>query len=104
MLENQKLRDEIVEMQDQSKESKKQLEGRDEKIRHLEQVMKEADKNLAEVREESLGKDSEIDKYAKQAKRLADLNEELRALFEEERSAMTDEQERLEDEVEQVHH
>ena len=52
-------------MQDQSKESKKQLEGRDEKIRHLEQVMKEADKNLAEVREESLGKDSEIDKYAK---------------------------------------
>ena len=66
--------------------------------------MEEADKNLAEVREESLNKDAEIEKYAKQAKRLADLNEELRALFEEERTAMTDEQERLEDEVEQIHH
>ena len=53
--------------------------------------MKEADKNLSEVREDSLVKDAEIEKYAKQAKRLADLNEELRALFEEERSAMTDE-------------
>jgi len=43
------------------------------------------------VREESLGKDDEIEKYAKQAKRLADLNEELRELFEEERNAMVEE-------------
>lgn len=59
---------------------------------------------MGEVREESLAKDSEIEKYANQAKRLADLNEELRALFEEERNAMTNEVERLEDEIEQVHH
>ena len=51
----------------------------------------EADKTLAGVRDECLQKDDEIEKYAKQAKRLADLNEELRELFEEERRAMGDE-------------
>ena len=50
----------------------------DEKIRHMQRIQEEADKNLSEVREDSLNKDAEIEKYAKQAKRLADLNEELR--------------------------
>ena len=46
---------------------------------------------MAELREESLLKDEQIDKYARQAKRLADLNDELRELFDEERKAMIDE-------------
>lgn len=37
-----------------------------------------------------MARESEIDKYSSQAKRLADLNEELRKLFEEERIAMQD--------------
>jgi gas vesicle protein len=80
------------------------MDGLEDKIRHLERLQEEGDKNLGEVREEGLAKDSEIERYAKQAKRLADLNEELRELFEEERNAMTDEQERIEDEIEQIHH
>lgn len=44
----------------------------------MQRIQEEADKNLSEVREDSLNKDAEIEKYAKQAKRLADLNEELR--------------------------
>ena len=63
----------------------------EDKIRHLERIQQEADANLADAREESYNKDGEIEKYAKQAKRLAELNEELRALFEEERNAMTEE-------------
>ena len=59
---------------------------------------------MKDVREDLMNKDAEIEKYAKQAKRLADLNEELRELFEEERNAMTEEQDRIEDEIEQVHH
>jgi len=70
----------------------------------MERLQSEGDKNLGEVREDSLVKDTEIEKYAKQAKRLAELNEELRVLFEEERNAMTDEQDRLEDEIDKVHH
>ena len=70
----------------------------------MDRIQQEGDKNLSEVREDGLTKDSEIEKYAKQAKRLADLNEELRQLFEEERSAMTEEQDRIEDEIEQIHH
>lgn len=54
-------------------------------------MQKEGDKNLASVREDGMLKDEEIEKYAKQAKRLADLNEELRELFEEERKAMGEE-------------
>ena len=65
-------------MQEKQKETQKHIDGLDEKIRNLGMVQQEADKNLAEVREESLAKDEEIEKYAKQAKRLADLNEELR--------------------------
>ena len=65
-------------MQEKQKETQKHIDGLDEKIRNLGMVQQEADKNLAEVREESLSKDEEIEKYAKQAKRLADLNEELR--------------------------
>ena len=41
-----------------------------------------------------------ISKYAKQAKRLAELNEELRMLIDDERKAMGEEQNRLEDEIE----
>mgnify|MGYP000999214391 CR=1 FL=1 len=54
MLENQKLKDEIVEMQGQHKEKKKQIEALDETIRQMERLQKEADKTIAEVREESL--------------------------------------------------
>ena len=54
------------------------MDGLDDRIRQMAQLQAEADKNLKEVREECLGKDEEIEKYAKQAKRLADLNEELR--------------------------
>lgn len=70
----------------------------------MDRIQLEADRTIKEVRDESLTKDDEIERYAKQAKRLADLNEELRELFEEERRAMVEEQERLEDEIEQVHH
>ena len=65
MLENQKLKDEILEMQEKQKETQKHIDGLDEKIRNLGMVQQEADKNLADVREESLAKDEEIEKYAK---------------------------------------
>ena len=55
------------------------------------------------MRNTIMGKEDEIEKYSGQAKRLADLNEELRGLFEEERKAMADEQDRIEDEIEQIH-
>lgn len=67
-------------------------------------MQQQSDENIAEVREESLAKDEEIEKYAAQAKRLADLNEELRQLFEEERNAMADEQDRLEEEIDSIQH
>ena len=38
MLENQKLKDEIVEMQGKSKETQKDIDGLDEKIRHMERI------------------------------------------------------------------
>lgn len=57
----------------------------------MDRLQLEADRTMKEVREESLTKDEEIERYAKQAKRLADLNEELRELFEEERKAMVEE-------------
>ena len=91
MLENQKLKDEIVEMQGKQKGTQKHIDSLDEKIRHMDRIQQEGDKNLSEVREEGMMKDAEIEKYAKQAKRLADLNEELREPFEEERNAMTEE-------------
>lgn len=46
----------------------------------------------------------DLQRQGEQARRLADLNEELRKLFEEERKAMTDEQEKLECEIDQIHH
>ena len=104
MLENQKLKDEIIQMQDDKKQLNKKVEKADDKLRGMEKLQREQDATLAEVREEALIKDDEIEKYAKQAKRLADLNEELRMLFEEERKAMAEESDRLEDEVEQIHH
>lgn len=87
-------------MQDDKKQLNKEIDARADKIRGMDKLQKEADRTLAEVREEALMKDEEIEKYAKQAKRLADLNEELRMLFDEERKAMGEEQDRLEDEIE----
>lgn len=87
-------------MQDDKKQLNKEIDAREDKIRGMNKLQKEADSTLAEVREEALMKDEEIEKYAKQAKRLADLNEELRMLFDEERKAMGEEQDRLEDEIE----
>ena len=52
-------------MQEKQKETQKHIDGLDEKIRNLGMVQQEADKNLADVREESLAKDEEIEKYAK---------------------------------------
>ena len=104
MLENQKMKDEVLQMQDDKKQLNKQIDAHDEKMRGMEKLQKEADRTLAEVREEALMKDDEIEKYAKQAKRLADLNEELRMLFDEERKAMGEEQDRLEEEMEHLHH
>jgi len=96
------LKDEVLEMQGEKKDLQKQMDALEDKIRHMEHIQREADRTLADVRDQALTKDDEIEKYAKQAKRLADLNEELRELFEEERKAMGDEQDRLEDEIEQV--
>ena len=65
MLENQKLKDEMLEMQGQKKELGKQINGLEDKIRQKERLQDEADKTLAGVRDECLLKDDEIEKYAK---------------------------------------
>ena len=38
MLENQKLKDEIIEMQGKQKETQKHIDGLDEKIKHMERI------------------------------------------------------------------
>lgn len=45
----------------------------------------------------------DLERQAEQAKRLADLNEELRKLFEVERKVMSDEHEKLDSEMEAMH-
>ena len=41
-------------MQGKTKETQKHIDGLDEKIRHMERIQQEGDKNLAEVREDGL--------------------------------------------------
>ena len=56
-----------------------------DKIRHAGRMLSESDKDRHDLRDTIQGRDDEIERYANQAKRLADLNEELRGLFDEER-------------------
>ena len=59
----------------------------------MENLHIDANESICEVQNE---KEAEIEKYATQARNLAELNEELRSLFEEERLAMTQEKSKLE--------
>ena len=86
-------------MQDSKKQLDKQISELEDTIRKGEREQKEQIKKVDCVRKEMTAKDDEIEKNVKQAKRLADMNEELRALFDEERKAMVEEQDRLEEET-----
>ena len=65
MLENQKLKEEMIEMQGKAKETQKHIHGLDEEIKNMDRVQQEGDQNLKDVREDLMNKDAEIEKYAK---------------------------------------
>jgi len=91
MLEQQKYKDEILEYQATQKVHKSRIEDLEEQVKTLERKHAENVKVIANLERSLCEVNDDLDRQAEQAKRLADLNEELRKLFEEERRAMGEE-------------
>ena len=86
------------------KESGKSVEELEDKIKQAEGVKADKEKQISKLNAVIEEKEADIDNHSNKAKKLAELNEELRQLFEEERAAMAEETEKLEFEMDHLHH